>query len=56
MKPYYRCKKCSYVYSVKAGDPERGIAPGTTFENLPEDWVCPDCGAGKDQFSGFYEE
>ncbi len=39
-----------YVYDPEKGDPENGIAPGTAFEDLPADWVCPDCGAGKDLF------
>ena len=46
----YRCIMCSYVYDPAAGDPAAGIAPGTAFEDLPDDWVCPDCGADKDQF------
>ena len=46
----YVCKVCGYVYDQKKGDPENGIKPGTKFENLPNDWVCPVCGAGKDQF------
>jgi rubredoxin len=41
---------CKYVYDPKIGDPESGIKPGTSFEELPEDWVCPLCGAEKDQF------
>ena len=47
----YECNACSYVYDPETGDPEGGIPPGTPFEDLPEDWVCPDCGVGKDQFS-----
>lgn len=46
----YECEPCGYVYDPAAGDPGNGIAPGTAFENLPEDWVCPICGAGKDEF------
>jgi rubredoxin len=46
----WRCVPCDYVYDPEKGDPENGIAPGTAFEDLPEDWVCPDCGAGKDLF------
>lgn len=45
------CQVCGYVYDPEKGDPSSGILPGTSFENLPEDWVCPDCGAGKDSFS-----
>ena len=46
----YVCKVCGYVYDPKKGDPDNGIKLGTKFENLPDDWVCPVCGAGKDQF------
>ncbi len=46
----YVCELCAYEYDPAAGDPDNGIAPGTAFEDLPEDWVCPVCGAGKDQF------
>ncbi|MCD6086644.1 MAG: rubredoxin [Candidatus Hydrothermae bacterium] len=44
------CAICGYVYDPAVGDPDSGIAPGTTFEELPDDWVCPVCGATKDQF------
>jgi len=46
----YVCTVCGYEYDPAAGDPDNGIAPGTPFEKLPEDWVCPACGVGKDQF------
>jgi len=46
----YRCKICGYVYDPEKGDPDGGIAPGTSFEDLPNDWVCPVCGASKNQF------
>lgn len=46
----YVCKVCGYVYDPEKGDPDNGIEPGTKFEDLPEDWTCPVCGAGKDQF------
>jgi rubredoxin len=46
----YRCVVCDYEYDPTAGDPENGVAAGTAFEDIPEDWVCPVCGAGKDQF------
>lgn len=46
----YVCTVCGYVYDPKQGDPEAGIKPGTSFEDLPEDWVCPLCGASKDEF------
>ncbi|MFZ5644506.1 MAG: rubredoxin [Bacillota bacterium] len=44
------CTICGYEYDPAAGDEENGVAPGTSFEDIPEDWVCPVCGAGKDQF------
>lgn len=47
----YICDVCRYVYDPEVGDPENGIAPGTAFEDIPEDWVCPLCGVGKDDFS-----
>ncbi len=47
----YVCDVCGYVYDPKAGDPDNGVAPGTPFERVPETWVCPECGVGKDQFS-----
>jgi len=46
----YVCKICSYVYDPELGDPDAGIEPGTKFENLLDDWACPECGAVKDQF------
>lgn len=46
----YTCVICGYVYDPAEGDPENNIAPGTAFEDLPEDWACPVCGATKDQF------
>ena len=46
----YRCTVCSHVYDPAEGDPAAGIAPGTAFEAIPEDWVCPDCGATKADF------
>ena len=46
----WECMVCGYVYDPAEGDPDNGIAPGTSFEDLPDDWVCPDCGVGKDMF------
>lgn len=46
----YRCTPCGWVYDPAKGDPENGVAPGTPFEELPEDWSCPLCGADKSQF------
>ena len=48
----YRCTVCGYIYDPAAGDPDEGVAAGTTFDDVPEDWVCPDCGADK----SFFEE
>jgi len=45
------CDVCGYIYDEENGDPDNNIAPGTKFADLPEDWVCPVCGVGKDQFS-----
>jgi rubredoxin len=45
------CNVCGYVYDSKTGDPDHGIVPGTSFEDIPADWACPDCGVGKDDFS-----
>lgn len=47
----YVCDVCGYEYDPEVGDPDNGIEPGTAFEDLPEDWVCPLCSVGKDQFS-----
>ena len=47
----WECSACGYVYDPAKGDPEHGIAPGTAFEDLPADWVCPECGAEKDMFN-----
>lgn len=44
------CTICQYVYDPETGDPDHGIEPGTAFEEIPDDWVCPVCGAGKDMF------
>jgi rubredoxin len=46
----WECLVCGYIYDPAEGDPDAGIEPGTAFEALPDDWVCPDCGAGKDMF------
>ncbi|BDU51220.1 rubredoxin [Haliovirga abyssi] len=46
----YVCVVCGYVYDPEVGDADAGVAEGTAFENLPEDWVCPVCGVDKDQF------
>ncbi|MGA2089969.1 MAG: rubredoxin [Endomicrobiales bacterium] len=46
----YKCTVCGYVYDPAVGDPDHGINPGTAFDQIPADWVCPVCGIGKDQF------
>jgi rubredoxin len=46
----YVCTVCDWVYDPEIGDPDGGIEPGTAFEDIPEDWVCPECGVGKDMF------
>ncbi len=45
------CNLCGYIYDEAAGDPDSGIEPGTKWEDIPEDWACPLCGAGKEEFS-----
>ncbi len=45
-----RCTLCGYEYDPAAGDPDNGVEPGTAWEDVPEDWVCPICGAGKEEF------
>ena len=47
----YICSVCGYEYNPDMGDPDNGITPGTPFENLPGDWVCPVCGAQKEAFT-----
>ncbi len=46
----WQCAVCGYIYDPGKGDPDNGVDPGTSFEKLPDDWVCPVCGASKDQF------
>ncbi|MBN1911885.1 MAG: rubredoxin [Pirellulales bacterium] len=46
----YVCEPCGWVYDPEKGLPEEGIEPGTSFEDLPEDFVCPECGSGKEEF------
>lgn len=46
----YKCSICGYVYDPEQGDPENAIDPGTPFESIPDDWLCPICGASKDFF------
>jgi len=51
----YKCSVCGYIYDPELGDPDGGIKPGTRFEEIPDDWVCPVCGASKDQFEKIKE-
>ncbi len=46
----YICTICSYIYDPEVGDPDNDIPPGTSFEDLPEEWECPGCGVGKEDF------
>jgi rubredoxin len=46
----YICTVCGFIYNPEEGDPDSGISPGTPFEDIPENWVCPVCGAGKGVF------
>jgi len=47
----YQCNVCGYIYDPEKGDPTQNIPPGTPFEQLPDDWTCPECGVGKEEFS-----
>jgi rubredoxin len=46
----FRCTICDHIYDEAKGDPETGLAPGTRFEDIPDDWMCPECGATKGDF------
>ena len=46
----YRCRICGYIYDPEVGDPDSGIEPGTSFEDIPEGWMCPICGVRKPDF------
>jgi len=46
----YKCTVCGYIYDPELGDPDGGIKPGTPFEEIPDDWVCPVCGVAKSDF------
>ena len=46
----WECRECGYVYDEEKGDEDHGLAPGTRWADVPEDWECPDCGVGKDEF------
>ncbi|HEY3297764.1 MAG TPA: rubredoxin [Armatimonadota bacterium] len=47
----YICDVCGWIYDPQVGDPDHGVAAGTPFEEVPDDWVCPECGVSKDMFS-----
>jgi len=49
----YVCTICGYIYDPLSGDPENGVPSGTKWEDVPEDWVCPECGAPKDSFEPY---
>ncbi|AXX95709.1 MULTISPECIES: rubredoxin [Arcobacter] len=51
----YICTACDYIYDPAVGDPDSGIEAGTAFEDLPQDWSCPDCGVGKEDFIAYEE-
>jgi rubredoxin len=46
----YKCSVCGYIYDPEVGDPDGGIEPSTAFDDLPDDWACPVCGAAKEEF------
>lgn len=46
----YRCRYCSHIYDEALGDPDSGIKPGTRFADIPDDWICPECGAAKSDY------
>ena len=51
-EPYrsWQCRTCGYIYNEQAGAPDEGLAPGTRWAEIPDDWVCPDCGTAKSDF------
>ncbi|MEI6049277.1 MAG: rubredoxin [Bacteroidota bacterium] len=49
----YKCVICGYIYDPEVGDPSEGIEPGIPFSDLPEGYICPVCGAGKDEFRDY---
>jgi len=49
----YKCTMCGYIYDPVKGDPDNNVEPGTAFEDVPDSWVCPECGAGKDEFEPY---
>jgi rubredoxin len=51
----YKCIMCGYIYDPAKGDPDNGVNPGTAFEDIPDSWVCPECGAPKSEFEPLEE-
>lgn len=51
----WQCMVCGYIYDPDRGDLESGVEPGTSFEDLPEEWVCPECGSGREEFEPLEE-
>jgi rubredoxin len=51
----WECTVCGYIYDPAVGDPDGGVEPGTAFEDIPDDWVCPECGVTKDMFEPYEE-
>jgi len=51
-EPYksWQCRTCGYIYDEAVGDPDEGLAPGTRWSDIPDDWVCPECGTAKSDF------
>ena len=48
---HHKCNVCGYIYDSAKGDPGNGVQAGTAFEQIPADWICPECGVSKDEFS-----
>ena len=46
----WECMVCGYIYDPEVGDPDNGVDSGTPFEDLPDDWICPECGSEKEEF------
>ena len=57
-RPYrkYQCGNCGFIYDEELGLPFEGLAPGTRFDDIPDDWICPDCGMSKGQFELLEDE
>jgi rubredoxin len=50
----FQCRYCSHIYDEEFGDPDTGIAPGTLWGDIPDSWVCPECGATKDDYEEIF--